>query len=91
MHQIDSWMRHKLRCYRLKQCGRKYTIFKMLCNLGIPESTYVRWCGGDGGLTPSSYPFDATLSLRNPSSQINKRSFQTRKAGKSPETASPEA
>ncbi len=30
MHQIDSWMRHKLRCYRLKQCGRKYTIFKML-------------------------------------------------------------
>jgi RNA-directed DNA polymerase len=37
MHQIDSWMRHKLRCYRLKQCGRKYTIFKMLCNLGIPE------------------------------------------------------
>lgn len=37
MQQIDSWMRRKLRCYRLKQCGRKYTIFKMLRNLGIPE------------------------------------------------------
>lgn len=37
MHQIDSWIRRKLRCYRLKQCGRNYTIFKMLCNLGIPE------------------------------------------------------
>ena len=39
MHQIDSWMRRKLRCYRLKQCGRKYTIFKMLHHLGIPEGT----------------------------------------------------
>ncbi|MBK8558342.1 MAG: hypothetical protein IPL65_22595 [Lewinellaceae bacterium] len=32
MHAIDSWMRRKLGCYRLKQCGRKYTIFKMLRN-----------------------------------------------------------
>jgi RNA-directed DNA polymerase len=34
---IDSWIRRKLRCYRLKQCGRKYTIYKMLRELGIPE------------------------------------------------------
>lgn len=32
---IDSWMRRKLRCYRLKQCGRKYTIYKFLRSLGI--------------------------------------------------------
>jgi len=35
---LDSWIRRKLRCYRLKQCGRRYTIFKFLRNLGIPES-----------------------------------------------------
>jgi len=34
---IDGWIRRKLRCYRLKQCGRKYAIFKMLHGMGIPE------------------------------------------------------
>ena len=33
---IDGWMRRKVRCYRLKQCGRKYTTYKLLCNMGIP-------------------------------------------------------
>lgn len=32
---LDSWIRRKLRCYRLKQCGRKYTIFKFLRSLGV--------------------------------------------------------
>jgi len=36
---LDSWIRRKLRCYRLKQCGRKYTIFKLLHGMGIGEST----------------------------------------------------
>ena len=35
---LDGWIRRKLRCYRLKQCGRRYTIFKLLRSLGIPES-----------------------------------------------------
>jgi RNA-directed DNA polymerase len=35
---IDGWIRRKLRCYRLKQCGRKYTIVKFLQNLGCEES-----------------------------------------------------
>jgi RNA-directed DNA polymerase len=35
---IDGWIRRKLRCYRIKQCGRKYTIFKMLRKEGIEES-----------------------------------------------------
>lgn len=39
LRDIDGWIRRKLRCYRLKQCGRKYTIFKLLHNLGIPENT----------------------------------------------------
>ncbi len=34
---IDGWIRRKLRCYRLKQCGRKYAIFKMLHGMDIPE------------------------------------------------------
>jgi RNA-directed DNA polymerase len=34
---LDGWIRRKLRCYRLKQCGRRYTIFKLLRSLHIPE------------------------------------------------------
>jgi len=34
---LDGWLRRKLRCYRLKQCKRKYSIFKFLLNQGIPE------------------------------------------------------
>lgn len=37
IRDLDGWIRRKLRCYKLKQCGRKYTIFKMLRKLGIPE------------------------------------------------------
>lgn len=36
---LDQWIRRKLRCYRLKQCGRKYTIFKLLHSMGIAEKT----------------------------------------------------
>ncbi|WP_169714447.1 group II intron maturase-specific domain-containing protein [Algoriphagus antarcticus] len=36
---MEGWMRRKLRCYRLKQCGRKYTIFKFLRSFGVPETT----------------------------------------------------
>ncbi len=34
---IDGWIRRKLRCYRLKQCRRNYTIYKFLRNLGTPK------------------------------------------------------
>ena len=33
---IDGWMRRKLRCYRLKQSGRRYTTYKYLRSLDIP-------------------------------------------------------
>lgn len=32
---LDGWIRRKLRCYRLKQSGRKYSVFKFLRSLGI--------------------------------------------------------
>lgn len=35
---LDEWMRRRLRCYRLKQCGRRYTIFKFLRQLGAKEN-----------------------------------------------------
>jgi RNA-directed DNA polymerase len=33
---LDDWLRHKLRCLRLKQCNRRYAIAKMLQSLGVP-------------------------------------------------------
>jgi RNA-directed DNA polymerase len=38
LRDLDGWIRRKLRCYKLKQCGRKYTVYKLLRSLGIPES-----------------------------------------------------
>jgi len=35
---LDGWIRRRLRCYRLKQCGRRYAIFKLLRSFDIPES-----------------------------------------------------
>jgi group II intron reverse transcriptase/maturase len=34
--ELDGWIRRKLRCYRLKQCSRRYTIFKLLRSFDIP-------------------------------------------------------
>ena len=38
IRDLDGWIRRKLRCYALKQCGRRYTIYKFLRRLGLPES-----------------------------------------------------
>jgi hypothetical protein len=38
IRDLDGWIRRKLRCYRLKQCGRKYTIYKFLRSFDIPEN-----------------------------------------------------
>ena len=35
IRDLDGWIRRKLRCYKLKQCGRRYTIYKLLRNLDI--------------------------------------------------------
>jgi len=39
IRDLDGWIRRKLRCYKLKQCGRKFTVYKLLRSLGIPEGT----------------------------------------------------
>lgn len=33
----DGWLRRKLRCYRLKQSGRKYSTYKLLRSLGMSK------------------------------------------------------
>jgi group II intron reverse transcriptase/maturase len=35
--QLEGWIKRKLRCYRLKQCKRSYTLMKFLKSLGVPE------------------------------------------------------
>jgi len=37
LRDIDGWIRRKLRCYRLKQCGRKYTTYKFLRSFGVSK------------------------------------------------------
>lgn len=39
LREMDGWIRRKLRCYRLKQCGRKHSVFKFLRSFGLAEST----------------------------------------------------
>lgn len=36
--QIDSWIRRRLRCYRLKQCKRAIGTMRFLHKLGIPKA-----------------------------------------------------
>jgi RNA-directed DNA polymerase len=35
--ELDSWIRHKLRCYKLKQKKRGFTLAKYLMSLGVAE------------------------------------------------------
>jgi len=39
LKRIDEWLRHKLRCYRLKQLKRAKTIARMLMQRGIGEGS----------------------------------------------------
>lgn len=37
MESIDGWIRHRLKCFRLKQCKRKIGIVRWLRKLGVEE------------------------------------------------------
>jgi len=41
LKDLDSWLRRKLRVFKLKQLKRRYTIVKFLLNRGLPE--YQAW------------------------------------------------
>jgi RNA-directed DNA polymerase len=36
LRELDKWLRHKLRCMRLKQCKRRHAIAKLLIGQGVP-------------------------------------------------------
>jgi hypothetical protein len=38
LEAIESWLRHRLRCYRLKQCKRALGILRLLRKLGVPAN-----------------------------------------------------
>lgn len=43
---LDSWIRRRLRCYRLKQCKRRYPTVKFLLNLGAkPKQAWAATTG----------------------------------------------
>lgn len=37
LRRLDGWIKHKLRCYRLKQRKRTWPIAKFLMSLGVPD------------------------------------------------------
>lgn len=37
LRELDGWVRLRLRCYRLKQCKKRYATFKFLRNLGLEQ------------------------------------------------------
>ena len=41
LQRLDEWIRHKLRCYRLKQCKRRIGIVRFLQSLGV--SAFRAW------------------------------------------------
>jgi RNA-directed DNA polymerase len=50
LRDIDPWLRHKLRCYRLKQCKRIKAIHDFLHRLGVPSwRVWITASTGKGG------------------------------------------
>lgn len=37
LRALESWLKHRLRCYRLKQCKRAIGMFRFLFKLGVPR------------------------------------------------------
>ena len=37
LRALESWLKHRLRCYRLKQCKRAIGMFRLLFKLGVPR------------------------------------------------------
>lgn len=47
LENLDSWIRHKLRCFRLKQCKRVNAVAMFFQALGVPE--WRAWIGALSG------------------------------------------
>lgn len=38
LQELDQWLRHKLRCLRLKQCQRRFATAQLLIGTGVPPN-----------------------------------------------------
>jgi RNA-directed DNA polymerase len=57
LQNLDSWIRRKLRCYRLKQCKRVKTMQEFLTRLGVPKwQSWILALSGKGYWRKSSCP-----------------------------------
>ena len=66
LRDLDEWLRHKLRCLRLKQCKRRYAVAKLLTGVGVPaRRAWLAALSGKGWWRRShSPPVQEGLSLR---------------------------
>lgn len=57
LRNLDSWIRRKLRCYRLKQCKRAITLKRFLKSLGVPNwQSWILALSGKGWWRKSGCP-----------------------------------
>ena len=65
LQELDQWLRHKLRCLRLKQCQRRFAIAKLLQDAGVPaQRAWLTALSGKGWWRRShSPPMQEGLSL----------------------------
>lgn len=65
MGQLDSWIRRRLRCYRLKQRKRKYSIAMWLMSLGVTKHNAWKVAGSDKGWWKRSRTAQVNQALPN--------------------------
>ena len=65
LKELDGWLRHRLRCVRLKQCKRRYATARMLIGTGVPaRRAWLAALSGKGWWRRShSPPMQEGLSL----------------------------
>lgn len=57
LQELDGWIRRKLRCYRLKQCKRTYTIQQFLESMGVMKwQSWILALSGKGYWRKSGSP-----------------------------------
>ena len=57
IRRTTAWLRRRIRCFRLKQCKRVYTIFKFLRKFGVPDwRSWIAALSGKGWWRLSATP-----------------------------------
>jgi len=57
MQELDSWIRRKLRCYRIKQCKKVITLQRFLVSMGVKKwQSWILALSGKGHWRKSNCP-----------------------------------